>query len=448
MYVSGFGKSDTHALEIDGRPNPHPSAGAHYSCISGIEIARLVREPQSVPKDRARWFIPSTYPEHDARSHRAQAARGSFWFLTLDIDQNNPSLDDVRTTLASVLGGVAAIIYSSRSATADCRKWRALVPLAGPLAGRDYLDTQNAFFDMLEEASSGALIPDRALARPGQLVYLPNRGAFYEWHIERDEHLALSADHPIMVRREATRANWAAAEATARNAREERTAERRARAEAGETSIVNAFNAAHDLSGLLAHYGYDRDGDSNHWRSPMQTSGSYATRCYGDYWVSLSASDAAAGIGRPSGNGISCHGDGFDLFAFFEHHGDFNAAVRSYAEEIGMSYDNGQFAGGPDFDWSKRTGERDQFEASAGARPDPLPVVSTLPPVEPFTPELLPDPLRDYVLDVADRQQAPADFAAVVALCLGNRVRVLPNATMTGRSCRTSGARSSAVPRR
>lgn len=60
-----------------------------------------------------------------------------------------------------------------------------------------------------------------------------------------------------------------------------------------------------------------------------------------------------------------------------------------------------------------------------------LPINSTLPPVEPFTPGLLPDSIRAYILDVADRQQAPPDFAAVTALCglaavIGNRVRVGP----------------------
>jgi Protein of unknown function (DUF3987)/Domain of unknown function (DUF6371) len=63
--------------------------------------------------------------------------------------------------------------------------------------------------------------------------------------------------------------------------------------------------------------------------------------------------------------------------------------------------------------------------------PAVAPITSTLPPVEPFIPGLLPDSLRAYVLDVAYRQQAPPDFAAVTALCglaaaVGNRVRIRP----------------------
>jgi hypothetical protein len=44
-FVTGLGQSDTHAILIDGKPNPHPSAGNPYETITGNAIARLVREP-------------------------------------------------------------------------------------------------------------------------------------------------------------------------------------------------------------------------------------------------------------------------------------------------------------------------------------------------------------------------------------------------------------------
>ena len=73
----------------------------------------------------------------------------------------------------------------------------------------------------------------------------------------------------------------------------------------------------------------------------------------------------------------------------------------------------------------------EQFELQCEAWPLLLPLVCRLPAVEPFASELLPAVLGDYVLDVADRQQAPPDFAAVAALCglaacLGNKVRIRP----------------------
>ncbi|KAB0571093.1 YfjI family protein [Brucella pituitosa] len=61
----------------------------------------------------------------------------------------------------------------------------------------------------------------------------------------------------------------------------------------------------------------------------------------------------------------------------------------------------------------------------------PVPISSSLPAVEAFVPELLPAALRNYVFDVADRQQSVPDFVAVAALCglaslIGNRIRVAP----------------------
>jgi hypothetical protein len=67
----------------------------------------------------------------------------------------------------------------------------------------------------------------------------------------------------------------------------------------------------------------------------------------------------------------------------------------------------------------------------ADAWPAPTPIETTLPPVAAFDGDLLPDDLRDYVLDVADRQQTPPDFVAVAALCglaalVGNKARICP----------------------
>ena len=175
-FVTGFGQSDTRK----GSTMP-------YTTITGGDIVAMVRTPQSVAKEQARWFIPSTYCAADARCHDVQRAHGVFWWLTLDIDQNNLAMADIDTALSEVIGDASRLIYSTRSATADNRKWRALVPLASPIAGADFADTQNAFFDLLEQASDGTLILDRALSRPAQLVYLPNRGDHYEHHIGKGQ---------------------------------------------------------------------------------------------------------------------------------------------------------------------------------------------------------------------------------------------------------------------
>jgi hypothetical protein len=67
----------------------------------------------------------------------------------------------------------------------------------------------------------------------------------------------------------------------------------------------------------------------------------------------------------------------------------------------------------------------------SGIWSEPKPIETTLPPVKNLDPDMLPEAVRAYVLDVADRQQSPPDFAAVAALCglaslAGNKVRVRP----------------------
>jgi putative DNA primase/helicase len=72
-------------------------------------------------------------------------------------------------------------------------------------------------------------------------------------------------------------------------------------------------------------------------------------------------------------------------------------------------------------------------DANDSSWPAPVPLPSDLPAVAPFAPELLPEALRSWVVDIADRMQCPPDFTAVgvvVALSslIGARVVVRPKA--------------------
>lgn len=65
--------------------------------------------------------------------------------------------------------------------------------------------------------------------------------------------------------------------------------------------------------------------------------------------------------------------------------------------------------------------------------PAPMPLPSGLPPVAPFDSELLPQALRPWVVDIADRMQCPPDFTAVGAVValsslIGARAVVKPKA--------------------
>jgi putative DNA primase/helicase len=324
QLCTGFGQYDT-----------HKNNGLEYSGITELEIVRMVKDPPSVDKKAAQWFIPSTYQECDARSHDAQRMNGAFRWLTLDVDGNNLGLADIDAALVEVIGDACRFIFSTRSATAENRKWRALVPLANTITGGDFSEVQNAFYDLLEQKSEGILIPDRALSRPAQLVYLPNKGEFYQNAIHKNAgRLDLTPDSAIMVHRAGIAADRAKAAQEATAARERRIAQRRANAPQGDdVSPVDAFNAAHTVADLFVRYRYTQAGSSNDWRSPFQSSGSFATRDCGDYWVSLSDSDDAQDIGAKTANGHR-YGDAFALFAHFEHGGDFTKAVAAYGAEI------------------------------------------------------------------------------------------------------------------
>ena len=104
-------------------------AGSQYSPIKLKEIAALVDEPQAIEKSKAAFIIPSTYREHDGRSHAAQRERGEYWMLAIDVDEGDPSLTELRTAVDRVTGNASSLFYSSAGATEDNRKWRALIPL-------------------------------------------------------------------------------------------------------------------------------------------------------------------------------------------------------------------------------------------------------------------------------------------------------------------------------
>lgn len=341
-FCTGYGQADTHNQEIIGRdgqrkPNTHLSAGMAYHTITPKEVVALVENPLREDKSKAQWIIPSTYAGSDARAHSVQRERGEFWFLPLDVDSGNLSLDDVDRALVGVCGGVNRAIYSTRSAQPDNRKWRAFVALSAPVSGADYSDTMKAYNELLSEASGGQLAADGALCRPGQLVYLPNRGDFYEHRIAREKPaLALSAVHPIIRRRERNRAERAEIE---QQAAEDQAARKARIASDGAGGVVEAFNASHDIADLFLEFGYEPECEMGgfDWRSPYQLSGSFATRDFGTHWISLSGSDAERGLGKETASGVRS-GDAFDLYAHFVHQGDFKAAVRAYAAEIGKDH--------------------------------------------------------------------------------------------------------------
>lgn len=309
----GLGAYDTRSPVLsDGRANPSPSAGTPYPTATVEQVFDLIREPVERPKDEAPWMIPSSYNGMDARSHDVQRQLGQFAFMCIDIDQGNPTLEQVQAGLQMVLGADIRVgIYSTKSSTEQNKKWRALIPVSNRLPGEVFSSYQTALHDGVEAAG---LIPDRSLERPAQLVYLPNRGAWYQNYIG-GRYILHPQEHPMAGR--AAYYQEMRQEAGSGTARVE-----------GARSHLAAFRRKHSIEDLMRAYGYVQRGNSDHWRSPYQDSNSYATQNLGDGWFSLSQSDADAGLGRPAAKGR--YGDQFDLYVHFSCNGNVQAA-ESYA---------------------------------------------------------------------------------------------------------------------
>ena len=60
-FVTGYGQRDTKA-----------DTGQQYEKISWAQIVAMIQHPPRSEKSEAQWIIPSTYADHDARSHDAQ----------------------------------------------------------------------------------------------------------------------------------------------------------------------------------------------------------------------------------------------------------------------------------------------------------------------------------------------------------------------------------------
>jgi predicted P-loop ATPase len=171
-FVSGRGQFHTNEA---GTKYPKP-----YLTISFAEIQAMVDSPQSVAKEKARWFIPSTLL---SRTFDTQKENGAFGVLWSDLDKDPRPLAQVfDTVLEDIVNYFDIEVYASGSAREDYQKGRVFVPLLHPLSGADWLLCQKVLNDKLE---AHGMTPDRKSEGCAQLCYLPNRGEFYTSHYWR-----------------------------------------------------------------------------------------------------------------------------------------------------------------------------------------------------------------------------------------------------------------------
>lgn len=347
-------------LTCNGSYDSQKKAGGVYESVELDRVWLAATAPTAVDKLHAPAIIPSLYIESDGREHAAQKERGQYACLTLDMDSGNLDMQAVQSALRSFVGdGVAVLVYSSSSATPEKRKWRGMVPLDKVVPHAQWEELQLAMFHHVHRATG--VKPDYALARAGQLVYLPNvpndkrafsgSGAgswqgeplFYQFDQSGENGLTGGCG---VVRAVVRELREAAAQAEAQQAAVREAAqaayERRRSVSAGEDvgkqsalDMIAGFNAANSIEAMLTSNGYTQRGQSRDWRSPYQSTASFATRDYGTHWVSLSESDRAAGLGRTVSGGVVGHsfGDAFDLWVHFSHGNDVKAALRELGRE-------------------------------------------------------------------------------------------------------------------
>jgi hypothetical protein len=316
--VSGFGQ--LHTNEADPL-NPQKRL-TPYKSIAWAEIQSLVDTPQSVPKEQARWVIPSTLI---TRNGEKQKAGGSYWMLWADLDKEVPSLSDVDGLVVDIIGTYDREIHTSRSATPERQKAHMLIPLKAPLAYGDWRLAAEVLNDKLEAAG---LIPDRKSEVANQLCYLPNRGTFYDrlttWRFADyfDPLVAWSAE--IAQKRDQHRQQAEALQRQREAARERREA----RAVAGTpATVLERFNESFLVEDVLLRFDYDQHPDGASFRHPASESGSYSAKVRGGRVHTLSSSDPL----YTGGGGGGAH-DAFGTLQILGAGGDVAKAMR-LAEE-------------------------------------------------------------------------------------------------------------------
>lgn len=314
--VSGYGKLHTN--------NPDAVNRTPYETIDWAGIQARTDEPQEVDKSKAQWLIPSSYLSPLSRQASTQKANGVFHLLWADLDHNTLPIK----AIADIVEGIFHSdfeVYTSRSATKELIRCRILVPLLEPLGFDEWLTCQTIFNDKL---SALGIVPDTCNLGCAHVLYLPNRGEYYDNDFDRAGEFFKPLDvwaEEIEIEREKLK--------KARLELEKLTTQRLAiptTVRAG-TSLIQAFNETYTPQDILAKAGYSQRG--NTFSHPNSESGSYSANVrMADDGVlrvhTLSTSDKLWVEGSKSAH------DAFSTFEVLFHGGDRNAALRDAGDNL------------------------------------------------------------------------------------------------------------------
>ena len=421
-FCTGYGQFHTANPE---KPNPKP-----YVPFTLAEQIAGLETPESVPKDRARWAIPSTlWKDPLSRNHELQRKKGQFVFAWSDLDELT-GLDffEVVKMVSGILNA-DFFMYTSAHAKPENPKSRIVAPYAFLIPGTDHVLIQKILNDKLEAAG---LTPDRATERAGQLCYLPNNpNGFYDRFVDEfsgpfDPSTAWADEIQALKDAEKRKHEGFLKQ------QEERHQKAQARVVNNQHDVMAAFKESFPVLYSLEKYEYRKAGDK--WISPNSESGTPGVSVTpdGQKWFSHHSSDA--GIGEPHDDG-GTWGDSWDLFKYWEHGNNeaaaFEAAGNMFMNETGETFNQANRR-----EYAQQKGEEEMkrmFEQMSNPSdwPEPKPIRAELLPVEPLRESMIPKPLLPMVQDVAARMSVPIDFVAVplvvvIGSIVGTGCRIRP----------------------
>jgi len=316
MMLNAVPKQDNSVELCSGYGQYHSAQGNRpkpYSSISTGMIEGMVYMPQKVDKSAAQWAIFSTLK---SRSQQEQKQHGRYFALWADIDESSVPIGELSTVVNKLFGEVKYFVYTSKSATLENQKARIIIPLANLVGGNQYSLYQRVFNDKLTEVG---IIPDRKSEPVNQICYLPNQGEFYDAVVSEFSCLFDPDTWRGEISTEQERLKTETANRSAKLEQSKLKATERIKA--GTLSPIDAFNEAYSIPLLFDTYGYKKAG--NRWLSPNSESGvpGVTLSDNGNKWHSQHGSDSDIGQ-----NGF---GDAFDLFTYYEHHNDKQAAIKA-----------------------------------------------------------------------------------------------------------------------
>ena len=353
------------------------------------EITQLVDHPQDVEKERGQWIIPSTLV---TRQGKAQEKDGEYWMLWADIDDDPRPVAETAKFMNTLLGGCQFEVYTTKRATESIPKTRILIPLDAGLSPQEWKDCQWALND---ELAANYVAPDICSQTLTQLALLPNRGKFYESEGNRTgAYFKPLKVFPLAI----TAKNEAANE---RNI---------------EPTPALDFNASTPAAN-----------DSQGYCTAALNSECQAVSTAPEGTRNAALNTASFSIGQlVAGGGIAEHVAREALTQAG------NQAGLS-ANEVAKTINSGIQAGKANPRVAPETrSSNGPAQADTLTWDKPKELKAELLPVKPLDPEMLPNSMRDYITDIAERMDnSSPDYVAVgvmvaLATLIGRKLAVMP----------------------